>query len=244
MSINSKRTSEKIFDKLYQKRIEQNHPVGYVQLYDLKKSEKIFEKSNLIVGLGRQYVSQKIMTSQLTTDGYTLTELPSGCDNLRNYNLTHYAFGGGGAIYSGGNGQPDDVELTGPDICDSSLSRPISFEIDTFLNDPGNIDEGDGLHKSEKSVKPINFGNNTYEYSIREYPIVDPTCEYYTQFHFTLFKEEGEFGPLEPGQSVQVSEAGLYITYQESALLFARICFPPKFMELESQYGLEWYILC
>jgi hypothetical protein len=245
MSINSKKTSEKIFQNLYQKRIEQRNPVGFVQLFDLKKTKKkIFEHSNLVVGLGRQYISQKIVTSNIMPSGYTLTELPSGCDNLRHYNLTHYAFGGGGAIYSGGNGMPDDVELTGPDICDTNLSRPITFGVDTYLNDPGEIDEGDGIHMSEKCVKPINFGNNSYEYSIKEYPIIDPTCSYYTQFHFTLYKEEGEFGPLDVGQSVQVSEAGLYITYLDSALLFARICFPPKFMEKESQYGMEWYLLC
>lgn len=244
MSINSKIESEKIFKHLLTKRIDQKSPVGFVQLFDLKKKEKFYENPNLVVGGGRQYVAQKIVTSKMTLDTYSLTELPSGCDNLRNYELTHYAFGGGGAIYSGGNGQPDDVELTGPDICDYCLSRPVTFNVDTYLNDPGNIDELDGLHTSVKSVKPINSGNNSYEYDVREYPIVDPNCSYYSQFHFTLYKEEGEFGPLDPGQSVQISEAGLYITYEDSALLFARICFPPKFMEKESQYGVEWYVLC
>lgn len=234
--------SDKIFKKLYEQRILKKTPVGYVQIFD-KKKNLIYEGGNLVVGLGRQYVAQKIITTSLTEDpsGLSLTTLPSGCDNLRQYEITHYGFGSGGAIYSG---PPDDYELTGPSICDESLSRPITFDVETYLTDPGEVDELDNIHKSIKSVKPINTGNNTYEYSLKEYPTVDPICSYYTQFHFTLFKEEGEFGPLEAGESVQVSEAGLYITYESSALLFARICFPPKFMEKEAQYGIEWYVLC
>jgi hypothetical protein len=243
MSINSKKVSDNIFETLYKKHLDFKTPVGYVQLFDLNKNKKIFEGGNIVVGLGRQYVAQKIVTTSLTEDpsGLSLTTLPSGCSNLRQYEITHYGFGSGGAIYSG---PPDDYELTGPNICDTYLSRPISFDVETYLTDPGNIDELDGIHLSTKSVKPINTGNNTYEYTLKEYPTVDPDCSYYTQFHFTLFKEEGEFGPLEAGESVQVSEAGLYITYENDALLFARICFPPKFMEKEAQYGIEWYVLC
>jgi hypothetical protein len=242
--INSKKTSDVIFQNLYKERIIKKHPVGWFQLFDLNKRNKlIYENHNLVTGIGRQYVSQKIVTSSLTEtpSGYSLTELPSGCDNLRLYELTHYAFGGGGAVYSG---SIDDYDLTGPDVCDENLSRPITFNVESYLDDPGNVDELDDIHVSSKSVKPINSGNNSYEYFLREYPTDDPVCSYYTQFQFTLFKEEGEFGPLEAGESVQVSEAGLYITYESSALLFARICFPPKFMEKEAQYGIEWYVLC
>ncbi len=242
MSINSKQESEKIFNNMLKKRMAVKHPIGYVEFFDLsKKKEKCFSGSNLVVGLGREYVAQKSVTSLTSSvSGLSLTDLPSGCENLRGYDITHYAFGSGGAVYSG---SPDIYDLTGPDICDVSLARPITFDVETYLDDPGAIDEGDGLHLSAKSVKPINTGNNSYEYFLKEYPIDDPTCAYYTQFQITIFKEEGEFGPLDTGENVQVSEAGLYISSESDALLFARICFPPKFMEKEAQYGIEWYLL-
>ena len=242
MSINSKSVSERIFKNLLTQREKRKHPVGWFQLFDLDTKKKmVYENHNLIVGTGRQYLAQKVLTSLTeTSSGYSLTELPSGCDNYRPYDLTHYAFGSGGATYSG---PPDEFTLSGPDICDTSLARPITFDVNTYLDDPGEVDEGDSLRVSAKSVKPIDTGNNSYEYFLRDYPIDDPVCSYYTQIQLTLFKEEGEFGPLEAGESIQVSEAGLYITYEESALLFARICFPPKFMEKEAQYGIEWYLI-
>lgn len=235
-------TSEKIFKNLYEKRLIKQVPVGYAQIFD-RKRKVLYENDNMVVGLGRQYAAQKVVTTSLSEDmsGLSLTALPSGCTNLRQYEITHYGFGSGGAIYSG---PPDDYELLGPNICDESLSRPITFNVESYLNDPGGIDELDNIHSSTKSVKPINTGNNAYEYTLKQYPTDNPVCSYYTQFHFTLFKEEGEFGPLDAGESVQVSEAGLYITYENTALLFARICFPPKFMEKEAQYGIEWYVLC
>jgi len=244
MQFQSKKESAEIFSSLQKKHT--NHPLGWFRLFDLKNKKRLLHQDhNLVVGLGRQYVAQKIVTSlsETPSGGYSLTELPTGCDNLRDYEITHYGFGGGGAtIYSD---PPDTYDLTGPDICDEYLSRPITFGVTSYFDDPQGYDELDDIHKSEYAVKPIAAGNNTYEYASKEYPTDDPTCEYYTQLSFTLFKEEGEFGCLEAGESVQVSEMGLYITDSvSSALLFARICFPPKFMEKEGQYGLEWFILC
>jgi hypothetical protein len=235
------KSNEEISEKLYRIRQLQDNPVGYVQLFDEKK-KVLFEGCNLVVGLGRQYVNQVIVTTSLDINpiGLSLTDLPSGCANLREYELTHYAFGSGGATYTG----IDTYQLTGPAIGDTNLSRPITHNVSTYLTDPGNIDELDDLHMSLESVKPINMGNNTYEYVLVNYPPVNPTCSYYTQLQLTLYKETGEFGSLLTGQNVQVSEAGLYITNGSSTLLFARICFPPKFMEKEAQYGLQWNILC
>lgn len=244
MQFQSKKESAEIFSNLQKK--HQGYPIGWFRLFDLKNKKKLlYQNHNLVVGLGRQYVAQKIVTSlpQSSSGGYSLTDLPSGCTNLRDYEITHYGFGSGGAVVY--TDPPDTYDLTGPDICDISLARPITFNVTTYFNDPGEINENDGIHKSEYAVKPIDVGNNIYEYTLKDYPTDDPECSYYTQLSFTLFKEEGEFGCLEAGESVQVSEMGLYITDNIStALLFARICFPPKYMEKEGQYGLEWFILC
>lgn len=236
MHINSKKESNKILTNLYERRKKEKNPVGYFELFD-KNNKKIFSNDNLVVGAGRQYVAQKTVSSSLIPSIYSLTDLPSGCDNLREFELTHYAFGGGGAVVTD---SIDTYQLVNPTVCDIGLNRPISFGVSSYLNDPGNIDELDNIHTSSESVKPINSNNNTFEYNLVDYD----DCSYYTQFQFTLFKESGEFGVLDAGESVQVSEAGLYITRESDVLLFAKICFPPKFMEKEAQYGIEWYVLC
>lgn len=243
MQFESKKEANKIFEFLQNQYC--GFPLGWFRLFDLKtKTKFLYQDHNIVVGLGRQYVAQKIVTASTNTSSYSLTNLPSGCVNLRDYEITHYGFGSGGAVIY--TDPPDTYDLTGPNICDTSLSRPITFGVSSYLDDPGLINENDGIHLSSKSVKPINTGSNTYTYTIKEYPTDIPQCSYFTQMSFTLFKEEGEFGCLAAGESVQVSEMGLYLSNMTTldALLFARICFPPKFMEKEGKYGLEWFILC
>jgi len=236
MSINSKKVSDSIFEKLYKRRITEGIPVGWFQFFENKKL--IYENSNLVVGIGRDYVSQQVTSLTSITSG------SSGVGDLRDYDLTHYAFGAGGASVDGLS-----YTLLGPDVCDESLVAPISFNIAGFLDEPSKATGEDDIYSYIKAVKPIVYpsGNNTYERVIRDYPTEDPTCSYYTQTVFTIYKEAGEFDLLETGAAVPISEAGLYITNVgvggTDAKLFARICFPPKFMELEAQYGIEWYIL-
>jgi hypothetical protein len=235
MHINSKKISNEIFKKLYKRRLEEETPVGFFQLFENKKL--IYEDHNIVVATGREYIAQKV------TSITSISSAGSGIDH-RDFDLTHYAFGAGGATANGLN-----YTLLGPDVCDTSLSIPISFDVNGFLDEPSEYEGEEDIYNYTKAVKPIVYpsGNNTYEYLLRDYPTEDPTCSYYTQMVLTLFKEAGEFTLLETGESVPVSEAGLYITNVgvggSEARLFARICFPPKFMELEAQYGIEWYIL-
>lgn len=241
-----------IFNKLSELS-ENKNPVGFVKLFDLtkKKPNLILEKPNLVTGLGREYVGQKIIThSTQPPQPYpqlSLTELPTGIANWRNHEITHYGFGSGGVNIFG----TDDYELTGPMICDRSLYRPITYQNPSFLDGPVHIDEGDEKRLSTQSVKPINFGYNEYEYQLKEYEQShpNPNCQYFVQFKMLLYKEVGEFGCLHPSEEIQVSEAGLFITNTTDTdnpdpRLFAHICFAPKFMNLEGLYALEWYILC
>jgi len=224
---------ETILKKLQRERLRQGNPVGWFQLYENEKS--IYENHNLVVGHGREYLAQK------TT---SVTPVPSGVTDFRDYDLTHYAFGAGGATVDGLT-----YTLLGPNVCDTGLEIPISFNIDGFLDEPSEYVGSEDIYTYIKSVKPIVYpsGHNTYENIVRDYPLDDPECFHYTQLVLTIYKEAGEFDLVESGGAVPVSEAGLYITNVGSggtdAKLFARICFPPKFMELEAQYGIEWYIL-
>jgi hypothetical protein len=229
MRINSEKTSNEIFRKLRYERKKQGNPVGWVQLFE--KNKLMYENHNLVVATGREYIAQKATS---------IVEIPSGGIDLRDYDLTHYAFGAGGATTDGLS-----YTLLGPDVCDQNLELPVSFDIDGFLNEPGEETGEEDIYSYVKAVKPIVYpsGNNSYEYLIKDYPDEDPTCSHYTQINLTLYKEAGEFDLLDTGAAVPISEAGLYLTSGTDALLFARICFPPKFMELEAQYGIEWYIL-
>jgi hypothetical protein len=226
-----------IFERLQKERIKRGHPVGWFQFFEDDKL--IYENHNLVVGTGREYLAQKATSITSVTSG------TSGTTDFRDYDLTHYAFGAGGATTDGLL-----YTLLGPDVCDEGLEIPIGFNINGFLDEPSGYAEGSALiYDYEKAVKPIIYpsGNNTYECILRDYPTEDPECSYFTQTIFTIYKEAGEFDLLETGAAVPVSEAGLYITNVgvggTDARLFARICFPPKFMEMEAQYGIEWYIL-
>ena len=230
MRINSEKTSNEIFERLKYERNRQRNPVGWFQFFE--KNKLVYENHNLVVGTGREYLAQKATS---------IVEISSGGNNLRDYDLTHYAFGAGGASTDGLS-----YTLLGPNVCDQSLEIPVSFNINGFLDEPSGIVGDEDIYSYEKSVKPIvyPYGNNSYEYSVKNYPEEDPTCSYYTKIILTIYKEAGEFDLLETGSAVPISEAGLYLTNEGyDPLLFARICFPPKFMELEAQYGIEWYIL-
>jgi len=236
MRINSEKISDEIFKKLRYERIRQGNPVGWFQFFENNKLT--YENHNIVVATGREYLAQKATS---------IIEIPSGGIDLRDYDLTHYAFGAGGATTNG-----ETYTLLGPNVCDESLEIPVSFNIDGFLTEPGEyvVVPTIPIYNSVKAVKPIVYpsGYNSYEYSEKEYYEDEVlTCSHYTQIILTIYKEAGEFDLLETGSAVPISEAGLYLTNVgvggTDALLFARICFPPKFMELEAQYGIEWYIL-
>ena len=159
----------KIFDRLIeqQKLTPKIGPIGWVRAYIQKKNEEkklFFEGQNMIVAQGRNFVAQKI---------FSLAE--TGND-LRDYKISHFSVGSGGASVSG-----DDVTLLGPHICDTYLNKPIG--LGSTHNEPGVYDnsalsdELKDLYTSYGAVKPIDSITLVTE----EYDETGITCSYKTK---------------------------------------------------------------
>lgn len=231
----------KIWDKLIQESSIKNPlkfgPLGWVQIFI--NNNLVEEKSNLVVAQGREIVAQKISNIIMTTSG---TNAPK---DYRGYSLTHFGIGGGGAVANG-----DTFTLEGPAICDTSMYRPITLGVTSYLNEPGNYDAGStSLYRYINSVKAVSdatANTGTVQLEAVGYPEGDPTpdCQNYTKIKYTCIVPSGEPGGLAAGASIQISEAGLYMVSGTDAVLFSHICFSPKFKELEAEFKIIWYILC
>lgn len=231
-----------IYNQLIKFKINNNQigPVGYAQIY--LGGKLVEEKSNLVLGQGRSFVGQRIFDTNIT-DFYQ--EEP----DYKNHIVSHFAVGAGGSVITSN----DEYTLQGPHICDNSLYRPISLgNITSYLDSPNEYSEGNPLYSHLNSVKQIE------EKTLLEtiFPSQETTegqsiCSYFTKVKCICRLQE-EPASLPAGQSIQISEAGLYAVKKDfevlgeepNPCLFAHICFSPKFKEKEQPFGIIWYILC
>ena len=217
----------KIFDKLAdRKKTQPSGPLGWVQVYFDKKLH--VEKSNLVVARGREFVAQKSFQI-INFDGGVRTD-------WRSHIISHFAIGSGGATVNN-----DTVDLNGPFICDNGLYQPVSLGNTAFLDEPSTYSSGDGIHEYTNAVKPITTDGNLV-LELADYT-GDVSCSYYTKVKCTCAIIDGEPSGLNPGQSVEVSEAGLYFVNGTDAQMFSHICFAPKWKEQSSEILIVWYIL-
>ena len=165
-----------------------------------------------------------------------------------NYKISHFAIGSGGADISN-----KVVTLVGPKIDDRFLYQPITLGNSKYKNEPSEyvgLGEQPLLHSYINAVKPIIDVNHRldpdygalYLESVR----YDEPIDYYTKVMFKCVIPPGEPASLPPNTAVEISEAGLYFTDStvSDIQLFSHICFPPKWMELDSKFIILWYILC
>ena len=223
----------KIFDKLseMQRKNPKAGPLGWVRAFIQNKNDKerklFFEGSNMVVAQGRYFVAQKI---------FGLSE--TGVD-YRNYLVSHFAVGAGGATVDG-----DAVTLLGPHICDTSLYKPIG--LGSTHNEPGLYDntglDGDlkDLYTATGAVRPIDNKTLVNE----DYDESGISCSYKTKVKCECIVGPGDPPALAINGYVPINEAGLYFVSGNSALMFAHVCFPPKYKEVESTLTIDWFILC
>ncbi len=221
----------KIFDKLASgsdKRPQKRGPIGWVEV--LLNHRKVFEGNNLVVAQGREFVAQKLFEA-IEIEGGTRTD-------WRGYKISHFGIGSGGATASG-----NSYTLLGPHICDRNLSEPIQLGNTSFMDEPSGYDGGDGVHLAKDSLKPINQDGQIL---LEADDYGGGQCTYYTKVKCVCKIPAGEPSGILAGQSVQVSEAGLYFMNPttQDIQLFSHICFPPKWKEKESDLTINWYILC
>lgn len=230
-----------VFDDLmiFKQQNKINLPVGWVQIFIDDKI--VEEKSNLVLGGGREVGAQRLF-------GINTTEFYQMRPDYTNHIISHFAVGAGGCIIT----STDDYTLTGPHICDESLSRPISLGNLSYLDETIEYnDTTNPLYSNKYSLKPIKE-KVLRDTNFPTQPLVENEyiCNHFTKIRCTCQLDIGEPNNLSSGQSIQISEAGLYavnsdITLQNrNPVLFARICFSPKFKEKEATFGIKWNILC
>ena len=224
----------KIFDKLdhAQRKTNKAGPLGWVRAFvqakNQKQKELFFEGPNMVVAQGRYYVAQKIFGLQDTGVDY------------RKFLISHFAVGAGGATVDGG----DAVTLLGPHICDTHLYKPIG--LGSTHNEPEIFDNTTladnlkDLYTSFGAVKPIEKLTLVNE----DYNESGITCSYKTRVKCECIVGPGEPPALAVNGYVPISEAGLYFVSGNETRMFAHVCFPPKYKELESTITIEWFILC
>lgn len=224
----------KVFDKL--KSNKKAGPIGWVRAFNGGKL--IHDGPNLIVAKGREFVAQKL---------FMLNNAASSTrPNFYNSKISHFGVGSGGAVVDN-----NTVSLQGPAIGDTGMYQPITLGDESYLDDPSNFTASDQtplINSYENSVKPILNHNGGVELEPISY---EGTTDWYTQVKCTCIIPEGEPSVLGSGQSVQISEAGLYFVNESLAdtdpnkvNMFAHICFSPKWNEIESELIIYWYILC
>lgn len=216
---------------------------GWVQIFETEKSfeqrKPDFEGKNKIVANGKAFTAQRIFGDNITYGGGR-TPL-----NLINYSLTHFAIGGGGAVVDG-----QIASILGSNIEDKNLALPIGLGNENYLNEPSRyVSEGQSplINTYMNAVKPIINNDNPENGSMYlEYVRYESAQTYPTKLKCYCVIPPGEPANLLPGTSIQVSEAGLYITNPSltDVRLFARICFAPKWVELENPFRIFWYIVC
>jgi len=206
----------KIFDYL----ASQPNPFvkGWVRMYMHKKmsnrGKPVVEGNNLVVGKGREFSAQRLF--------HTDNGSPN---NWKDYVITGFGIGSGGASIADGEPVLNDATLD-----DSGLFDPI------ILNESYNSEQSSG---TTGVIKPI-----TTDGSVELMEGGYGSNDYYSKVKCTCVIKDGEPTFLDPGESQQISEAGLYATAGSDNILFSHICFTPKWKENESIITIEWYIIC
>jgi len=179
---------------------------------------------NMIVANGRRFVAQHIVGSKATADPTDLTGFKVG----------YFGLGSGGVTWVG-----SVPSLNGPSVCNLDLITPIPFSNATasYLTSPAEGAATAYVCKNITTGGSIEIVENTDLSACL-------TPYYFTWIKCTCLKDAGEPDHAGAGTSVQISEASLYYYSGTTTHTFAHICFYPKWVEKESQFTIEWYVLC
>jgi len=183
---------------------------------------------NIVTGLGRIFISQKIFNQKFYTD-----------NDYRTWTVSYFGFGQGGAVIV----QDGAANIISPDGCDQDLYNPVPMcNVNAGLNyltSPG--DEYNLVSPTQYVAKPI--GSN-----IAMLQSEDLTCQYggvHTYIRVSCIKAIGEPNYLQNDiDYVIINEAALYYSNLTETKLFAHICFPPQYVMKKSEFVVEWFMLC
>jgi len=196
-------------------------------VYRILVDDKVVDggMENLVIANGRRFAAQAITKKKNASDGTDVSA----------YLIKYFGIGSGGSTIA------DPPVLTGPDVCDLDLTTPIPFSSSNaaYLTSPSEGQNTAYVAKAIETDGSIEVIANT-DLSGCGHPYD------FTWIKNTCVKVAGEPDNIGAGATVKIDEACLY--YINTGLTdihtFAHICFYPKWIEKESQFTIEWYILC
>jgi hypothetical protein len=209
---------------------------GAVRL--LKNKEVIKDKmsrdgfiTNMAIATGREFTAQSIVKKHPPTSRF---------GNISNYKVDAFGIGSGGATDDG------TVTLLGPALGDKGLYTPLKINTNCLdvVDNAGTIRQH--IVKHIESPGPGNrAGTITFEMS-NNIEFTSLPDEYFTVIKFVCVIDHTEPTNIEYGDpGVKVSEAMLFLTSPTNTnpLPFAHVCFSPKWIEKNSIFEIEWYII-
>jgi hypothetical protein len=189
--------------------------------------------TNMTIATGREFVAQAI----------TKKNSPSSVfGDITNYKVNAFGIGSGGSTIDVNN----NITLTGPALCDVGMYAPIyinSLCLPAFNNNRQLVNN---IVKFIESSGPGNEpGSIVFETPLSS-DFQECSIDYYSVIKNTCIIDGQEPSNLNPGESVKIDEAMLFFTSPTGTnpLPFAHICFAPKFIELETTFRIEWYVIC
>lgn len=223
----------------FEKQIQQNRSpmLGLVRIFENGKlntdSNEDGWLTNMTIATGREFVAQSVFKKNSPSSIF---------GDISNYKVDGFGIGSGGATLDVNY----NVTLAGPSLCDIGLYRPISINSQCLdAIDNNGVNHKNVVKKIESTGPGDSPGSITFERSLST-DFQECSLNYLTVVKNTCIIDGQEPTFLNPGESVKVDEAMLYFT-SPSGLNphpFAHICFAPKYVELETSFKIEWYVIC
>ena len=221
----------------FQKKHNSTPVVGLVRLFENNKLNTDQTKdgwlTNMTIASGREFIGQSI---------FKKSSPESIFGDLTNYKIDAFGVGSGGSVLD----IDSNVTLNGPALCDVGLYNPISLNTNCLNTvDNNGVDKENVVKLIESAGPGGEQGTIEFEKSLSTEFSVCPQ-DYYTVVKLTCVIDNQEPSYLNPGESVRIDEAMLFYTSETGTnpLPFAHICFSPKFIELETSFKIEWYVIC
>lgn len=186
--------------------------------------------NNMTIAIGREFANQKLFNRFNSNSVITPKDLTG-------HEIDAFGVGSGGSTLDA----QYNVTLTGPALCDPMPGLYTSIAINSACLD---ISGNNDVVKFIESAGP---GGATGSIGQEKSTAPEYTAcpDYYTITKCTCVIDNMEPTYLNVGESVKIDEAVLYCTDSTNLnpIPFAHICFAPKFVEKESTFIVEWYII-
>lgn len=188
--------------------------------------------TNMTIATGREFAAQSLFKKSSPNSLF---------GNISNYKIDGFGLGSGGSTIDVDN----NITLMGPKLCDIGLYSPISINTQCLsVNDNKNAIKTEVVKFIESKGPGGISGSIEYETS-SSVDFTECLLNYYTVVKATCVLDHQEPTFLNAGESIKIDEAMLYLTSSSNSnpRPFAHICFAPKFIELETIFKIEWYVI-